>query len=83
MKHKVHKPKTNDKMVYFNWKQTTKRGRHFAFSPGDMVRVNEGKMMNRLGGVLALKNTLPPMYVVAFKDSIRQFRPNKLDRVQI
>jgi len=36
-----------------------------------------------VGGVMALKNTLPPMYVVAFKDTIRQFRPNKLDRVQV
>jgi hypothetical protein len=83
MKTTMHKPKTNDKMVYLNWKQTTKRGRHFAFSPGDMVRVKDGKMMNRLGGVLALKNTLPPCYAVAFKDTIRLYRPNKLELVRI
>lgn len=78
MKTTLHKPKTNDKMVYLNWKKETLHGRHFSFSPGDMVRVKEGVMINRVGGVLALKNTLPPCYAVAFKNTIRLYRPNKL-----
>lgn len=71
-------------MVYFNWKKKySGQGRAFAFEPGDMVRIKEGRLMNKLGGVLALKNTLPPMYVVAVKGSMGIFRPNKLEKVEL
>jgi len=80
---KNSKPKTNDKMVYFNWKKQYGRGRGFAFAPGDLVRIKEGRLMNRLGGVMALKNTQPPMYVVAVKGSLAILRPNKLDKVEL
>jgi len=79
-----NKPKTNDKMVYFNWKKHYGgTGRAFAFAPGDMVMIKEGRLMNRLGGVMALKNTQPPMYVVAVKGSMAILRPNKLVKVEL
>lgn len=80
---KTNRPMTNDKMVYFKWNKSYGKGRSFAFEPGDIVRVKEGRLMNKLGGVMALKNTQPPMYVVAFKDCVRMYRPVKLDKVTL